>query len=228
LPAALPARAQRADRRLPRARAEASRPGSVAPDARSARFGRTKPGCLLDAKALARPKRRRLDSRVQREQLVEASCETGGDRVERVAAPDHVVLGHDARRRRAACRLRPRGHVTGRRRRGRRVRAQRRPNEQHDPRDSEEEDGRRNPARPASASAAEQSPAARPRRWPPPVYQPETVHTSRWSRAASAPAAARQSPFCSRNAYITDREAVTSALAGPLVNARAMSAGVAP
>ena len=61
------------------------------------------------------------------------------------------------------------------------------------------------------------------------VYQPETVHTSWFSRAASAAAAARQSRSSpSRKAYITEREALTSALAGPLVNARAMSAGVAP
>ena len=47
--------------------------------------------------------------------------------------------------------------------------------------------------------------------------------------AAPAPAARRQSsPSASRPAYMTDRDAATSALASPLVKARATSAGVAP
>src|SRR5215216_1450671 len=59
-------------------------------------------------------------------------------------------------------------------------------------------------------------------------YQPEAAQTSLFSRAASEPAAVRQSASEWRDAYVTARETVTTALAGPLVNARATSAGVAP
>ena len=85
---------------------------------------------------------------------------------------------------------------------------------EHDPRHREQEDGRR---------AATARPARRA------VYQPETVHTSWFSRAASAAAAARQSsPRPPGRRTSPSARRLTSALAGPLVNARAMSAGVAP
>ena len=58
-------------------------------------------------------------------------------------------------------------------------------------------------------------------RFCPPIhaYHPEADQTSLFSRAASAATAARQSSSVDRNAYSTEREAATSALAGPLVNA---------
>src|SRR5213593_3107349 len=54
-------------------------------------------------------------------------------------------------------------------------------------------------------------------------HHPEAAQTSLFRRAASAATAARQSSSVDRNAYSTDRDAATSALAGPLVNARATS-----
>ena len=47
------------------------------------------------------------------------------------------------------------------------------------------------------------------------AYHPAAAHTCAASRCASAAAAARQSASLSRYAKITEREAVTSALAGP-------------
>ena len=75
------------------------------------------------------------------------------------------------------------------------------------PRDGEQERRRRDVARQRARFTSRRPPTPR-----------------GFSRAASAAAAPRQSSSPSRNAYITERDAATSALAGPLVNARAMSA----
>src|ERR671935_1861014 len=60
------------------------------------------------------------------------------------------------------------------------------------------------------------------------IYQPEAAQISLLSRAASWEAPTRQSSPEERKPYVTLREAATSALAGPLVKARATSAGGGP
>src|SRR5262249_30399235 len=98
--------------------------------------------------------------------------------------------------------------------------------DEDDPRDGEQEQRGRQISSPGAArSAFGPKPAAHPHAR---GYQPETAQSSWRSLAASAAAAARKSSSPLLNAYSTEREATTSALAGPLVKARAMSAGLAP
>jgi len=156
---------------------------------------------LLHADLLARNEGGGFDPRIEPEQGIDRRRKPAGDPPERVAAPNHVVpLCRRHRSGQALRRARPRGHLRSRRSRSRGVRAERRADDEGDRGDCEQEDDRREVPRDPARRPVRQRLPAQTEPGCSSLYQPDTLHTSWLSRAASAAAAVRQSSDASRNA----------------------------